>query len=38
MWHYAVDQYDTFTLARWYEENYYDEGGTGSTTEVSIEI
>lgn len=27
MWHYAVDQYDTFTSARWYEENYYDEGG-----------
>lgn len=26
-WHYAVDQYDTCVSQRWYEENYYDEGG-----------
>ena len=26
-WHYAVDQYDTCIGAKWYEENYYDEGG-----------
>lgn len=26
-WHYAVDQYDTCISQKWYEENYYDEGG-----------
>lgn len=26
-WHYAVDQYDTCVSQKWYEENYYDEGG-----------
>lgn len=26
-WHYAIDQYDTCVSQRWYEENYYDEGG-----------
>lgn len=26
-WHYAVDQYDTCIGQKWYEENYYDEGG-----------
>lgn len=26
-WHYAVDQYDTCFYQKWYEENYYDEGG-----------
>lgn len=27
IWHFAVDQYDTFLSAKWYEENYYDGGG-----------
>lgn len=26
-WHYAVDRYDTCISQKWYEENYYDEGG-----------
>lgn len=26
-WHYAVDQYDTCVSQKWYEENYYDDGG-----------
>lgn len=26
-WHYAVDQYDSCISQKWYEENYFDEGG-----------
>ena len=26
-WHYAVDQYDSCITQKWFEENYYDEGG-----------
>ncbi len=26
-WHYAVDQYDCCISQKWYEENYYDQGG-----------
>lgn len=37
MWHYAVDQYDTFTSARWYEENYYDEGGNSLPVDYSFD-
>lgn len=27
IWHYALDQYDSCISQKWYEENYYDEGG-----------
>lgn len=35
-WHYAVDQYDTCVSQRWYEENYYDEGGNLLPTDYSF--
>ena len=27
IWHYAVDQYDTCMIHKWYEEKYYDDKG-----------
>lgn len=27
LWRYALDQYDSCISQKWYEENYYDEGG-----------
>ncbi len=36
-WHYAVDQYDTCVSQRWYEENYYDEGGNLLPTDYSFD-
>ena len=36
-WHYAIDQYDTFIKAKWYEENYYDEGGNTLPVDFSFD-
>ena len=36
-WHYAVDQYDTCIRAKWFEENYYDEGGNTLPVDFSFD-
>lgn len=36
-WHYAVDQYDTCIRAKWYEEQYYDEGGNSLPVDFSFD-
>lgn len=36
-WHYAVDQYDTFLRQRWYNENYYDNGGNTLPVDFSFD-
>lgn len=36
-WHYAVDQYDTCISAKWYEEQYYDEGGNTLPVDYSFD-
>lgn len=36
-WHYAVDQYDTFLRQKWFNENYYDEGGNTLPVDFSFD-
>ena len=36
-WHYAVDQYDTCISQKWYEENYYDQGGNTLPVDYSFD-
>lgn len=36
-WHYAVDQYDTFLRQKWFEENYYDNGGNTLPVDFSFD-
>ena len=36
-WHYAVDQYDTCIRAKWYEEQYDDEGGNSLPVDFSFD-
>ncbi|MGN0660589.1 MAG: glycoside hydrolase family 2 protein [Oscillospiraceae bacterium] len=37
MWHYAVDCYDSCISQKWYEENYYDEGGNTLPVDFSFD-
>lgn len=37
MWHYAVDQYDSCVSQKWYEENYYDDGGNTLPVDYSFD-
>lgn len=37
VWHYAIDQYDTCISGKWYEENYYDEGGNTLPVDYSFD-
>lgn len=36
-WHYAVDQYDTCIRQKWFEENYFDEGGNTLPIDYSFD-
>lgn len=37
MWRYAVDQYDTCVLQRWYEDYFYDENGNALPLDFSFD-